>query len=223
MLRAPVAAASARLRCSTASAKTTQQPCACNRAPPIVTATVPHQRTSSARGIDTAPDQQKSASRRRLNASPPARCARGKRSRRAHAHNPRRAYASACRRVRASASRSARAAAHASPPAQGLPGSSMNTPEAINVTVATAEPAHVVFGTAARGAATHVMRRRCARIGSLDPSRCGCAHRQRESSPRIACFPDWTRCESHSASVSTHRCEAALMACSPRSPRLHAT
>jgi hypothetical protein len=33
-LRAPVAAASARLRCSTASAKTTQQPCACNRAPP---------------------------------------------------------------------------------------------------------------------------------------------------------------------------------------------
>jgi hypothetical protein len=137
---------------------------------PGVTVTVPHLRASSARGIDTAPDHQKSASRRRRHATPPARCARGKRSRRAQAHAQRREHASACRRVRASACRTARAAAHASPSAQGRPGSSMISPEAINGEAATLEPAHVVFGTAARCAATHVLRRRCDEWGTRVPA-----------------------------------------------------
>ena len=106
--------------------------------------------------VKRAPGQQKSAFRRRRHATPPARCASGKLSRRAHAHEQRRRHASACRRVRAAACRSARAAAHVSPPAQVRPGNSMIPREAINGVVATAEPALAVLGTAARGAATHV-------------------------------------------------------------------
>ena len=159
--RAPIAAASARLRCSTASAKRRSSHEHASERLQAVKLTVPHQRGSSARGKGTAPDQQKSASRRRRLATPAARCARGKRSCHAQPHAQRREHASTCRRVRASASRSARAAAHASPTAQGRPGSSMISPEAINGEAATAEPALAVFGTAARGAATHVLRRRC--------------------------------------------------------------
>jgi hypothetical protein len=59
--RAPVAAASARLRCSTASAKTTQQPCACNRAPP------------GCHGNRSAPPR-KLGARYRHGAGPPKKC-----------------------------------------------------------------------------------------------------------------------------------------------------
>ena len=195
--RAPIAAASARLRCSTASAKRRSSHEHASERLQAVTLTVPHQRGSSASGKDTAPDQQKSASRRHLNAWPPARCARGKQSRHAHAHEQRRGHALLCRRVRASACRRARAAAHASPTAQGRPSSSMISPEAINGEAATAEPALAVFGTAARGAATHVMLRRCGEWGTRIPASWHRAHPRTANSRCFTRFVLWARRGAH--------------------------
>ncbi len=173
--------------------------------------------------MGAAPDQQKSASRRRLHAWPPARCARGKRSRRMHAHKQRRAHALLCRRVRASACRTARAAAHASPSAQGRPGSSMISPEAVNGAGTTEVPALAMFGTSARGAATHVVQRRCGEWGTRIPASWHRAHPRTASSRQFTRFVLWARRGAHRSSAGTHRREAALTAGSPRSSQRHAT
>ena len=52
----------------------------------------------------------------------------------------------------------------------------MISPEAIYGAITTAEPALVVFGTAARGAATHVLQRLCGEVGTRIPATWHGAH-----------------------------------------------
>jgi len=183
-----------------------------------VTAAVWHQRTSATRGRSAAPGRRKTAFRRCRHASPPARSLRGKLDCRATTYEQRRARVLDWRRVRAPVCRTARAAACAGLSAQTRPVSSMTSPGAANDVCCATKPVRLAFGSAARGAGMHANRRRCGGNKSLVLARWHCAHRQDASPDRFGDSLDWKQRGAQQASASTHRREAALTPCSPRSP-----